>query len=215
MCCLFRETLGKLFGLFYRKNETMKLIAGLGNPGREYVNTRHNAGFFCIEKLAHGLGTEIADRKYKGFFTKARIQGVKVVLLEPQTYMNNSGESVRAFMDYFKIPPEDVIVLYDDINLEPGQLRIRLTGSAGGHNGIKSLIAHMGTQDFPRIKLGVGEKPPRMDLADHVLGHLKKEEREKLEEACDHAIAALELLVQGREEEAMNLYNVRKTSRTL
>jgi len=194
-----------------RKDSNMKLIVGLGNPGREYGNTRHNAGFYVVEKLAYELGEDITERKYKGLFAKVRIGNEKAILLEPQTYMNNSGESVRAFMDYFKIEAKDVIVVYDDINLEPGNLRIRLKGSAGGHNGIKSLIAHMGTSDFPRVKMGVGEKPARMDLADHVLGHFNAEDKKKLDEAASHAIEAIKLMVDGQYDTAMNKYNVKKT----
>ena len=194
-----------------RKDSKMKLIVGLGNPGREYVNTRQNAGFYVVEKLAYELGEDITERKYKGLFAKVRIGNEKAILLEPQTYMNNSGESVRAFMDYFKIEAKDVIVVYDDINLEPGNLRIRLKGSAGGHNGIKSLIAHMGTSDFPRVKMGVGEKPARMDLADHVLGHFNAEDKKKLDEAASHAIEAIKLMVDGQYDTAMNKYNVKKT----
>ena len=164
-----------------------------------------------VEKLAYELGEDITERKYKGLFAKVRIGNEKAILLEPQTYMNNSGESVRAFMDYFKIEAKDVIVVYDDINLEPGNLRIRLKGSAGGHNGIKSLIAHMGTSDFPRVKMGVGEKPARMDLADHVLGHFNDEDKKKLDEAASHAIEAIKLMVDGQYDTAMNKYNVKKT----
>lgn len=193
-----------------RKDKKMKLIVGLGNPGREYVNTRHNAGFFVIEKLAYTLGVDISEKKYKGLYTKVRIEDERVILLEPQTYMNRSGESVRAFMDYFKIEPSDVYVIYDDINLEPGNLRIRLKGSAGGHNGIKSLIEHMGTSDFPRIKIGVGEKPQKMDLADYVLGRFSEGDRKLLEEAADNAIEGLKLMINGRNDAAMNMYNLKK-----
>lgn len=193
-----------------RKDKKMKLIVGLGNPGREYVNTRHNAGFFVIEKLAYTLGADISEKKYKGLYTKVRIEDERAILLEPQTYMNRSGESVRAFMDYFKIEPSDVYVIYDDINLEPGNLRIRLKGSAGGHNGIKSLIEHMGTSDFPRIKIGVGEKPQKMDLADYVLGRFSEGDRKLLEEAADNAIEGLKLMINGRNDAAMNMYNVKK-----
>ena len=194
-----------------RKESKMKLIVGLGNPGREYVNTRHNAGFYVVEKLAYELGEDISERKYKGVFARVRIGSEKAIILEPLTYMNNSGESVRAFMDYFKIDASDVIVIYDDINLEPGNLRIRLKGSAGGHNGIKSLIAHMGTSDFPRIKVGVGEQPPRIDLADHVLGHFNDEDKKLLDEAASDAIEAIKLMVAGEYDMAMNRYNVKKT----
>ena len=184
-----------------RKESKMKLIVGLGNPGREYVNTRHNAGFYVVEKLAYELGEDISERKYKGLFAKVRIGNEKAIILEPQTYMNNSGESVRAFMDYFKIEAADVIVVYDDINLEPGNLRIRLKGSAGGHNGIKSL----------RVKVGVGEKPARMDLADHVLGRFSDTDKKLLDEAASDATEAIKLMVDGQYDTAMNRYNTKKT----
>ena len=202
--------LGILKNLFDkdRKESKMKLIVGLGNPGREYVNTRHNAGFYVVEKLAYELGEDISERKYKGLFAKVRIGNEKAIILEPQTYMNNSGESVRAFMDYFKIEAADVIVVYDDINLEPGNLRIRLKGSAGGHNGIKSLIAHMGTSDFPRVKVGVGEKPAKMD---HVLGRFGDTDKKLLDEAASDAIEAIKLMVDGQFDTAMNRYNTKKT----
>ncbi|MBQ2250106.1 MAG: aminoacyl-tRNA hydrolase, partial [Lachnospiraceae bacterium] len=145
----------------------MFLIAGLGNPGKEYETTRHNAGFMVIDALADKLGADVSEKKHKGLCGKAVIGGQKCILLKPQTYMNSSGESIRAAADYFKIAPEDIIIIYDDISLAPGQLRVRAKGSAGGHNGIKSIIAHLGTQEFPRVRVGVGEKPSRMDLADY------------------------------------------------
>ena len=163
-----------------------------------------------MEKLAYELGEDISERKYKGVFTRVRIGNEKAIILEPLTYMNNSGESVRAFMDYFKIDASDVIVIYDDINLEPGNLRIRLKGSAGGHNGIKSLIAHMGTSDFPRIKVGVGEKPAKMDLADHVLGRFNDTDKKLLDEAASDAIEAIKLMVEDQYDTAMNRYNTKK-----
>ena len=133
-----------------------------------------------------------------------------MVLLKPQTFMNLSGESLRAAMDYYKLTPEEVIVIYDDVSLDPGQLRIRLKGSAGGHNGIKSIIAHLGTQEFPRIKVGVGAKPPRMDLADYVLGHFSKEEQETMEEAGREAAAAVVMMLTDGPERAMNHFNMKK-----
>ena len=159
----------------------MILIAGLGNPGKEYENTRHNAGFLVLDTLAQKLGADLSERKHRALCGKAVIGGQKVILLKPQTYMNSSGESIRAAADYYKVPPEDILVVYDDISLAPGQLRIRAKGSAGGHNGIKSIIAHLGTQEFPRVKVGIGEKPPRMDLADYVLGHFSSGEKKIME----------------------------------
>ena len=144
----------------------MYLIVGLGNPTREYDRTRHNVGFDTLDVLAEELNTSIGENKFKGCCAKGVIGGEKVILLKPQTFMNLSGESVRAAADFYKIDPEHIIVIYDDISLEVGQLRIRSKGSAGGHNGIKNIIAHLGTQEFPRIRIGVGEKPRGMDLAD-------------------------------------------------
>lgn len=188
----------------------MLLIAGLGNPGKEYENTRHNAGFMALDALADKLGADVSERKHRALCGKAVISGEKVILLKPQTYMNASGESIRAAADYYKIPPEDVVVIYDDISLEPGQLRIRAKGSAGGHNGIKSIIAHLGTQDFPRVKVGVGAKPPRMDLADYVLGHFSSGERKLMEEAAKEAADAVCEIVEKGIAQAMNDHNRKK-----
>ena len=176
----------------------MFLIAGLGNPGKEYENTRHNAGFMVLDALADKLGADISEKKHKALCGKAVIGGQKVILLKPQTYMNSSGESIRAAADYYKVDPEDILVVYDDISLAPGQLRIRAKGSAGGHNGIKSIIAHLGTQEFPRVRVGVGEKPPRMDLADYVLGHFSQGERKIMEDAVKEAAdAVMEAVEEG------------------
>nr|MCR5311293.1 aminoacyl-tRNA hydrolase [Lachnospiraceae bacterium] len=151
----------------------MYIIAGLGNPGREYAGTRHNAGFMAIDELASRFGIDVSEKKHKGLIGKGVIEGNKVILLKPQTYMNSSGESLREAVDYYKIDPEEeLIVIYDDISLNPGDIRVRKQGSAGGHNGMKSIIAHLGTQGYTRVRIGIGEKPPRMDLADWVLGHL-------------------------------------------
>ena len=138
------------------------------------------------------------------------IEGQKVVLVKPQTFMNASGESLRAVADYYKEMPENIIVIFDDISLEPGQLRIRLKGSAGGHNGVKSIIAHLGTQEFPRVKVGVGAKPPRMDLADYVLGHFSKEDQEVMNQAFRDAADAVAMMITDGGERAMNHYNARK-----
>ena len=161
----------------------MYLIAGLGNPTKEYDKTRHNAGFSVIDVLADRYRIDVSEKKHKALCGRGVIEGQKVLLLKPQTFMNLSGESIRAAADYYKIAPEEMVVIYDDISLEPGQLRIRLKGSAGGHNGIKNIIANLGTQDFPRIKVGVGAKPPRMDLADYVLGRFPKSQREAFADA--------------------------------
>ena len=188
----------------------MILIAGLGNPGKEYENTRHNAGFLVLDTLAQKLGADLSERKHRALCGKAVIGGQKVILLKPQTYMNSSGESIRAAADYYKVPPEDILVVYDDISLAPGQLRIRAKGSAGGHNGIKSIIAHLGTQEFPRVKVGIGEKPPRMDLADYVLGHFSSGEKKIMEEAAKEAADDICEIVNVGIEQAMNDHNRRK-----
>ena len=188
----------------------MILIAGLGNPGKEYENTRHNAGFLVLDTLSQKLGADLSERKHRALCGKAVIGGQKVILLKPQTYMNSSGESIRAAADYYKVPPEDILVVYDDISLAPGQLRIRAKGSAGGHNGIKSIIAHLGTQEFPRVKVGIGEKQPSMDLADYVLGHFSSGEKKIMEEAAKEAADAICEIVNVGIEQAMNDHNRRK-----
>ena len=188
----------------------MYLIAGLGNPTREYEKTRHNVGFSVIDVLADKYNIDVSDRKHKALCGKGIIEGEKVLLLKPQTFMNLSGESIREAVDYYKIDPEEIIVIYDDISLGVGQIRIRAKGSAGGHNGIKNIIAHLGGQVFPRIKVGVGEKPPKWDLADYVLGHFSKEEQEQMKEGYEHAVCAVKEIVTGNIEAAMNEYNRKK-----
>ena len=185
----------------------MYIIVGLGNPGKEYAHTRHNVGFETIDILADRMGIEVEEKKHKGLCGKGILAGQKVILLKPQTYMNLSGESVRAAADFYKVDPEDILVIYDDISLEPGQLRLRGKGSAGGHNGIKNIIAHLGTQVFPRIKVGVGEKPKKYDLADYVLSHFTKAERKEMEEGYQKAIQAVEKILAGEMEAAMNEFN--------
>lgn len=188
----------------------MYLIAGLGNPTREYEKTRHNAGFSVIDVLADRYGIDVSEKKHKALCGKGVIEGQKVLLVKPQTFMNLSGESLRAAADYYKIDPEDMIVIYDDISLEPGQLRIRLKGSAGGHNGIKNIIAQLGTQEFPRIKVGVGAKPPKMDLADYVLGHFSKGEQEVMNDAFVEAAKAAVMMITEGSDKAMNHFNTKK-----
>lgn len=186
----------------------MYIIVGLGNPTKEYQNTRHNIGFDVIDKLADRFSISGLEKKHKALIGKGIINGQKVILAKPQTYMNLSGESVRELVDYYKVDEEtELIVIYDDISLDVGQLRIRKKGSAGGHNGIKSIIQHLGTDVFPRIKMGVGEKPKGYDLADYVLGHFKKEERVIMDESVIRATKAVELMVADEIGEAMNLYN--------
>ena len=172
------------------------------------MKERHNAGFDVIDVLAEKYNISVDARKCRAFCGKGVIAGQKVLLVKPQTYMNLSGESVGGIVNYYKIDPEsDLLVIYDDISLDVGQLRIRKKGSAGGHNGIKSIIAHLGTTVFPRIKVGVGEKPKNYDLADYVLGHFSKQERELMEEGYEHASDAVEQIVQGEIEAAMNVFN--------
>lgn len=188
----------------------MYLIVGLGNPGRQYEKTRHNVGFEVIDRLADRLSASVDEKKFKGCYGKGVIGGNKVILLKPLTYMNLSGESVRAAMDFYKIDPDHMIVVYDDVSLDVGQLRIRTKGSAGGHNGIKNIIAHLGTQEFPRVKVGVGEKPPRMDLADYVLSRFSQTDRRVMEDAFEEAAEAAQMLIMEGPDAAMNRYNGKK-----
>ena len=189
----------------------MYIIAGLGNPTAQYEGTRHNVGFDVIDVIAKQYNISVDVRKSRAFIGKGMIEGQKVILVKPQTYMNLSGESIRGLVDYYKIDPEnELVVIYDDVSLDVGQLRIRKKGSAGGHNGIKNIIAHLGGQVFPRIKVGVGEKPPKYDLADYVLGHFSKAEQELMSEGYDNAVKAVELIVSDQISEAMNEYNRKK-----
>ena len=185
----------------------MYLIAGLGNPTREYEKTRHNVGFEAIDILADKAGTTVTEKKHKALYGKGYIGGQKVILAKPQTYMNLSGESIREIADFYKIEPENIIILCDDINLSEGQLRIRLKGSAGGHYGLKNIISHLGTQEFPRIRIGVGEKPRGMDLADYVLGRFPKEQQAVMEEAYRDAADAACMMIEEGADAAMNHYN--------
>lgn len=196
-----------------RKEESniMYIIAGLGNPTRQYEKTRHNIGFDTIDALADAYHVTMDSSKFQAVYGSGIIAGQKVLLVKPQTYMNNSGEAIGAFLNYYKLDPaSQLLVIYDDISLAPGSIRIRLKGSAGGHNGIKNIIAHIGTQEFARIKVGVGEKPKEWDLADYVLGRFSKEDREKVEDAVKDAVAAAELIISDDAAQAMNLYNKKK-----
>ena len=186
----------------------MYIIVGLGNPGKEYENTRHNAGFNSIDVLADKYNINIREAEHKALVGKGYIEGQKVILVKPQTYMKNSGEAVREITDYYKVDPEsEIIVLYDDISLPVGTLRIRDKGSAGGHNGIKSIIQHLGTQVFLRIKVGVGDKNPNMDLVNHVLGHFDKDDSAVMKESFAKAAEAAVMMLGGDIERAMNIYN--------
>ncbi|MBO4776163.1 MAG: aminoacyl-tRNA hydrolase [Lachnospiraceae bacterium] len=186
----------------------MFVIAGLGNPGKDYEKTRHNAGFCCIDVLASRYNINIRENEHKALVGKGYIEGQKVILVKPQTYMNNSGEAIREITDYYKVDPEsELLILYDDISLDVGMLRIRDKGSAGGHNGIKSIISHLGTQNFLRIKIGVGDKVPQGDLVDHVLGHFNADDSKMMKEAFEKGAEAAVMLLGGDLEKAMNIYN--------
>ena len=184
------------------------MVAGLGNPGREYENTRHNAGFMAIDLLAEKHHAEVKRVKFKGITGECQLGGRRTLLLKPGTYMNLSGQSVQEAMAFYKLPPERVLVLFDDINLEPGRMRIRRKGSDGGHNGMKNIIYLSGSDQFPRVKIGVGKKPhPDYNLADWVLSKFTEGERKDLETALGNACAACELIAKGEADRAMNLYN--------
>lgn len=188
----------------------MYLIAGLGNPTKMYEGTRHNVGFSMIDVLADTFHINVTTKKHKALVGNGVIEGVRVILAKPQTYMNLSGESIREIADFYKIEPDNILIIYDDISLDVGRLRIRKKGSAGGHNGIKNIIAHLGTQEFPRIKVGVGEKPKDWDLADYVLSKYSKEEQAAFKEASEDVIGAVKLMVMGDVDGAMNRYNAKK-----
>ncbi len=189
----------------------MYIIVGLGNPTKEYENTRHNIGFLAIDYLADKYNIAVTEAKHKALIGKGVINGTKVILAKPMTYMNLSGEAVRELMDYYKIDHEsELIVIYDDISLEVGQLRIRKKGSAGGHNGIKNIILHAGNDVFQRIKIGVGDKPKDYDLADWVLGHFSKEDQATLKESMESVDGAVNCMLMGDPDKAMNDYNAKK-----
>ena len=192
-----------------RETETrMFIIVGLGNPEQKYAGTRHNIGFSAVTVLADENRISIDTKKHKALIGKGVVGGQKVLLAEPQTYMNLSGESVRELVDYYKIDPEEeLIVIYDDINLPPGKLRIRPKGSAGGHNGIKNIIAHLGSDRFPRIRIGVGEKPRGWDLVDYVLGRFPAGEEPVIREALAKAANACEVIMNEGVDAAMNQFN--------
>ncbi len=193
----------------FGKNQSENwLIVGLGNPGREYERSRHNAGFRAIDLLAGSLNCKIDKLKFQGLYTQVNYGGIKLFLLKPQTYMNLSGRSVLQLSAYFHIPPQRIIVLFDDISLEPGRLRIRGDGSAGGHNGIKSIIQEVGSQAFPRVKIGVGGKPnPEFDLADWVLSSFSASEEKALSVSLKNAAEAALAIIDKGVSEAANRYN--------
>lgn len=184
------------------------VIAGLGNPGLEYEGTRHNAGFFVIDALAAELNEDVSRLRFKSKTAEVTINGKRCLLMKPTTYMNNSGEAIVQALEFYKIPVENLIVVCDDISLDPGKLRIRRKGSHGGHNGLRSICELTGSDDFPRIKIGVGKKPhPDYDLAKWVLGKFGKEDSEKLKTAASNAVQCIKLMVDGHTDAAMNKYN--------
>ena len=183
------------------------LIVGLGNPGTKYDNTRHNAGFLMLDALAEKNNCEVRRIKFKGLYGKCRIAGQDAVLLKPSTFMNLSGQSVTEAMNFFHIPPERVLLLFDDISLDVGKTRIRLKGSHGGQNGVKNIIYLSGSDQFPRIKIGIGHKPEGWDLADWVLSRFNKDEMKLLAGVADNICEAVELIMTGKADRAMNRFN--------
>lgn len=202
-----------MFNRFARKNAVSVgtpefIVAGLGNPDKNYTLTRHNSGFLCVDMLAQKLGFKIDRLKFKSLYADTVIGGHRCIVMKPQTYMNNSGEAIRECAAFYKIKPENIIIIYDDISLDVGKLRIRRKGTDGGHNGIKSIIYHIQSDCFPRIKLGCGKKPhPDYDLADWVLSEFKSDEQKALVPALENACKAVELLVNGEIDKAMNQFN--------
>lgn len=189
----------------------MYIITGLGNPEKKYVNTRHNIGFDVIDAIAEKNDIVLGEKKHKAVIGKGIVAGQKAVLVKPLTYMNLSGESVRSVIDFYKVDVKsELIVISDDVSLDMGQIRIRKRGSDGGHNGLKNIIMHLGHDEFIRVRMGVGEKPPRVDLADYVLGHFSTKEREVMNESARTAALAIETVIVEGPDAAMNKYNARK-----
>ena len=194
-----------------KSKESLYVIVGLGNPGDKYAATRHNAGFLAIDRLMDRYHIRLTTKKFQGLSGRGVIDGKKVMLVKPTTFMNNSGQCVRKIVDYYKLDPaRDLAVLYDDIDLEPGSMRIRGKGSAGSHNGMKSIISHLGTQEFARIRIGIGAPPPQMDLVDWVLGKIPKAQIPLIRDVCDDVCDAVPLLMRDDLQEAMNRYNKKK-----
>lgn len=191
--------------------EHMFIVAGLGNPGAKYSRTKHNVGFDVVTQLADDWNIPQTGIAMKAMYGRGIIGGQRVLLIKPMTYMNLSGEAVRAFVNYYKVDPEsDLIVVYDDIDLKPGRIRIRKKGSAGGHNGMKNIIAALGTDKFTRVRVGIGAKPPQWDLADYVLAPFSSGDRELVDGAVHDAADAVRLIISGETDRAMNLYNKEK-----
>ena len=194
--------------MFFKRGKIEYIVAGLGNPGAKYEMTRHNAGFLAMDLLAIEEGFDIKRLKHHALVSDVRINGKRCLVMKPQTMMNNSGEAVGEAARYYKVPAENIIVVFDDISLDVGKTRIRRKGSAGGHNGIKSIISHLGSEDFPRVKIGVGKKPnAEYDLVDWVLEKFPKEQEKDLKAALENTTKAIRLIVDGDIDEAMNRYN--------
>ncbi len=197
--------------LFKKKNEESiysLILVGLGNPGTEYEHTRHNAGFDVVDVFCEKHGITLNKNKFKGIFGEGTIKGERVLVLKPQTYMNLSGESVSAVMKFYKIPVSSLLVVSDDVSLAPGKMRIRKNGSAGGQKGLKSIIEHLGTEDFARLKMGVGDRPDRQsDIANWVLGRMNEEDKKLFDTARDNAVKAIETFLRDGADAAMNRYN--------
>lgn len=184
------------------------MIVGLGNPGKQYEITRHNVGFITVDMMSEKYSFKINKLKFKSLMGEVRIAGKRCLVLKPQTFMNLSGEAVRDAAQFYKIPPENIIVIFDDISLDPGKLRIRRKGSHGGHNGMKNIIYHLNNDNIPRIKMGVGAKPnPEYDLADWVLSRFSKKEADEIKKAAENAIDAVEIMVKGNIDKAMSDFN--------
>ncbi len=207
--------MGNIFDLFDKLKKEEKSVApisfmvvGLGNPGAKYEKTRHNVGFIAADAIAARLGVKIDRARYNALTAEITLDGARGILMKPQTFMNNSGVAVREAARFYNIPPEKIIVLHDEISFEPGLFRIRRKGSAGGHNGLKSIIEHIGSQDFPRIKLGVGQKPhPDYDLADWVLSKMPEEDMKKFTDRLEDVYSSVRLIVGGDIDGAMSKYS--------
>lgn len=197
-----------MFGKNKMGSSVEYIVVGLGNPDRKYENTRHNTGWFALDYIAEKFGCKVNKVKYKSYIGTCTIGGSKVMLMKPTTYMNNSGQAVVEAMNFYKIPPENVIVLFDDISLDVGKMRIRSKGSDGGQKGMRSIIYLSGSENFPRIKIGIGAKPnPEWDLADWVLSKFSQSELKTLQTMFDNASNAVELIIEGRIDRAMNMFN--------
>ena len=183
------------------------MIVGLGNPGRKYAANRHNVGFHCLDALAEAHGLTFDKKQGKSELAMGRVAGQRAILVKPQTYVNSSGEAVGAVARFYKVSPGDVIVIYDDLDLPQGTIRLRPRGSSGGHNGIKSIIDHLGTQAFPRVRVGIGRPPGRMEPKDYVLQDMGDEERERMQDVCTRVVSALEMTIREGIRAAMNQYN--------